>query len=1020
MKKILILSWVFCISLQLFAQNRTITGSVTDSAGLGIPNVTVRVPGSGIGTSTDGKGIFKFSIPANTTTVEFSSIGFNDLVAAVPASGFMNVVLRPSTSALNEVVVTGITRTARSKFAGAATKLDAGVINNRPVGSLDQLFQGRVPGVLALTGSGAPGNSSTIIIRGQGSIVGGSTPLYIVDGIPVEAGVFQSLNPNDFESIDILRDAASTALYGSRGSSGVIVITTKRGSGGKMRVSYSGQVGVKQTPQFTQSMMTTEELFNAQAEYGRILNIPGSAANLPGWFYNKNNPRYATLSPAEQARTNQIYDSMRAINTNWRDVFFRDGSFQQHQISLSGGTGKTRVYTSIGVYSEEGITYRTDMKRGTLRNNIDYADEKFTLAVSSQLGYTKRNFQQSTQTNGLGNPFLVANVTAPYARLYNPDGTLATGVGNKFAGANTYDLTLLDENYSDQVKVTLSTSAAYKITNEISAGVTTGIDFRETQSSNYGNRTAFSRRTSTVPTTNAGFQSENLSRLVQLNVRPSVGYRKLFKNVHDVDVNVYAEYIKQAAKNTTSTGYGIDPRTPNTPAAIQQGNATNNLFANVGGGKNENALISGLITGRYTYDNKYTFTGSFRRDGSSKLPVDTRWQQFYAVGLIWEATREKFLQSNNLLSLLRLKVSYGSSGNSDNFPGGDYPYQATYTGAGSYAGLQTQFANYPGNPELKWETTYVTNIGIDFGLLKNRIWGDINLYDKRTKDLFVQRRLSALAGFDIVNGGLLNVNAGELQNIGAEVAVNGDIVRTKNTTFGLNFNFSHNHNEILSLGGNPEYPLGTGLIKVGTALGDHYEVEWAGVDAATGAPLYIDANGKQTTNINNAPRVQKFGTWEAPWKGGFGANFRYKTLELSTVFSFQKGAFKTDNLEFFMENPQGFLANGFNQAKTLDFWTKPGDVATTPSPIYGTAFSSKIIHNADFIRWRDVTLSYRLPQSVVSSLKFLSNARVYLQGTNLLIWTNWQGMDPEAGVVNINLSEFPNPRALTAGIDITF
>ncbi|GAA4744863.1 hypothetical protein GCM10023229_25730 [Flavisolibacter ginsenosidimutans] len=762
-------------------------------------------------------------------------------------------------------------------------------------------------------------------------------------------------------------------------------------------------------------MYTTPELFAAQEKYGKYLGITGSANSLPGWYYSKNNPRYATLSASDKALNDATYDSLSKINTNWRDVFFRDGNFSNHEIALSGGTGKTTIYTSFGLYSEEGITYRTDMKRGTLRNNIDYADDKLSLSVSSQLGYTKRNFQQSTTTNSTGNPFLVANISAPFASLYNSDGTLATGTGNKFAGANAYELTLLDKNYSDQAKVTLSSTAAYKITNDITAGITSGIDFRETQSSNYGNKTAYTRRTSTTPTGQAGFQSESLTRFFQADIRPSLGYHKLINDKHDVDVSVYGEYIKQASKAINATGYGIDPRTPNTPAAITQGDATNQLYATVGGSKSENALFSGLIIGRYTYAGKYTLNGSFRRDGSSKLPVDTRWQSFYSVGAVWEATKEDFLKPNNVLNTLRLKFSYGGSGNADNFPGGDYPYQPQYVASGTYAGISTEYSSYPGNPELKWETTWIANLGLDFGFLNNRIWGDVNVYDKRTKDLFVRRTLSATSGF-----GSINVNAGQLQNKGVEVSLNVDAIRNKDITVGFNGNFGYNHNEILDLGGESDYPVGTGLISKGKPLGAHYEIEWGGVDAATGAPLYYDANHNLTNDVNQAVKVQKFGTWEAPWKGGFGANVRFKGFQLSTTFSFQKGARKSNNLEYFMENPNGFLAVGFNQANTLNFWTKPGDIATTPSPLYNVAFSSKIIHDADFVRWRDLTFSYSLPRTITDKIKFISNARVYLQGTNLLIWTNWKGMDPEAGPTNINLSEYPNPRALTAGLDITF
>jgi hypothetical protein len=225
---------------------------------------------------------------------------------------------------------------------------------------------------------------------------------------------------------------------------------------------------------------------------------------------------------------------------------------------------------------------------------------------------------------------------------------------------------------------------------------------------------------------------------------------------------------------------------------------------------------------------------------------------------------------------------------------------------------------------------------------------------------------------------------------------------------------------VLDLGGEPSYEQGTELVTVGLPLGSHYEIKWGGVDAATGQPLYYDLNGKLTTAYVASNAVQQFGTWEAPWKGGFGGRLNYKGFELSTLFSWQTGATKYNNLEFFMENPLGFLANGYNQANTLNMWKKPGDIASTPSPLYSVNFSSQFIHNADFLRWRDLTVSYTLPSKIVAKTKIVSSARFYVQGTNLLIWTNWKGLDPEAGGVNLNVNEFPNPRAVTAGVDITF
>ena len=1024
MRKV-ILTLLVSMALVISAQaQKTVSGKVTDANGKPMSNVSVIVKGTTVGTTTGADGTYSIQVPAEGKVLEFSYLGFETQTTTIGNKLVYSPSLVSSDSKeLAEVVVTGISRVKKSQFAGATTRIDEKQLKNQPVGSFDQILQGRAPGVTSLTGSGAPGSASNIIIRGTGSIAGSTSPLYIVDGIPVEASVFQGFNPNDFASVEILRDAASTALYGSRGSSGVIVVTTKKGVSGKMKVAYSGQMGVKSRPDFAFRPMNTAELLKAQEDYGKIV-AQGDATsptanniNIPGFYYSPNNPRYAGLSAAEKTEVGRLLDSISKINTNWSDEIFRNANFSNHQISLSGGTGKTRLYTSIAMYNEEGITLRSDMKRITVRNNMDYADDKFNFSVNLNLGYTKRNFQQTTASANLGNPFLTSAVNVPYARVRKDDGSYATGIGNSYAAANQLDITQYDQNYNDQFKGTLGITTGYKITDNITAAVTAGIDFRETQNTNYGSKLAFIRVSSTSVTGRAGFQTEGLTRFLRGVVRPSLTYKNLFADKHDVEVSVYGEYIREFSKVFNATGFGTDPKRPNTIAGITQGNASNQLFAQITGGKSKNALVSGLATARYTFDGKYTITGSYRKDGSSKLPTANRWSDFYSIGAIWDATKEDFLRNNRTINSLRVKLSYGGSGNADNIPGGDYPYQNQYT-QGNYSGLNTIIASYAGNPSFKWESIFVTNLGIDFELLNRRLYGDVNLYDRRTKDLFVKKPLSAVAGFG--SGASLDINAGELGNKGVEVNLNGEVIRKKDFVWTVFGNFAYNKNEVLSLGGEQPYEDGTELIAEGKPLGTHYEVKWGGVDAATGLPLYYDKAGNLTTVYSADNRVQEFGTWEAPWKGGFGTSLQFKGFDLSVLFSWQRGATKVDNMEYFVENPVGFLSNGYNQSSDLRFWQKPGDIVNTPSPLYGTNFSSKIIHDASFLRLRDVRLGYTVPRVKLEKLKFVSNINFYVQGSNLFLWTKWRGRDPEAGATNINLSEFPNPRTITAGLDITF
>jgi TonB-linked SusC/RagA family outer membrane protein len=1006
---------------------KTVTGKVTDADGKPVPNVSVVVKGTSSGTTTDAGGNYSIQVPANGKVLEFSSLGFVSQSLSIGNKSVFSPVLTSSDAKeLAEVVVTGFSKVKKAQYSGASTKIGEKEIKNQPTGSFDQILQGKVPGVIALTGSGAPGTSANVIIRGSQSIILGSSPLYVVDGIQVEQGVFQALNPNDFASIDVLRDAASAAAYGNRGSAGVIVVTTKRGSAGKVKFSYSGQMGVKSKPDFGFRPMNTAELLNAQNEFGKIVAQGNASApvstnpDLPGFFYSADNPRYAALSAAEKAENARLLDSIRGINTNWSDQIFRSANFSNHQLSLSGGNEKVRFYSSLAMYNEEGITLRTDMKRVTLRNNLDITDNKLIFSVSSNLGYVSRNFQQSTVTNNLGNPFLTSAVNVPYAKVYDEEGNFATGIGAKYSAANQLDLTKYDENYNNQLKATLGLTIGYKITNNFSAGITTGVDFRETQASNFGNPQAFTRRTSTSITGKAGFQNESLTRFLTGSVRPNVTYKKLFKEKHDVEVNVFGEYITEISRAFNARGYfpaGL--KTPNTMAGTVQGNAGNQLYAIVGGGKSRNTSMAALSTARYTYLNKYTFTGSFREDESSLLPEKTRRQSFYSVGGIWEASKEDFIKTIRTINTLRLKASYGTTGNLNNLAEslGDYPWQPRYNQGNTVEATPGLANSTPGNPELKWEKTYYFNLGIDFELLNRRLWGDFNWYDKKTKDVLIPKTLTAPgAGFAEIP-----VNAGTLSNKGVEMTLNADVLRKKDITITVFANAAYNKNKVVSLAGEQAIEQGTEYVTEGLPLGSHYEVRWAGVDAATGSPLYYDINGNIVNVYNSSDRVQTFGTWEAPWKGGFGANIKYKGFELATLFSWQRGANKVDNMEYFTENPVGFLGSGYNQSSDLHFWTQPGDAgATTPSPLYPTSFSSKIIHDASFMRLREISLSYAVPSSMLKKLKYVSNVRAYVQGNNLAIWTKWRGRDPEAGATNINLSEFPNPRTITAGFDITF
>jgi len=1005
-KMLLLATCTLLLCVHVLAQTRTVSGKVSDPDGVPVANASVLVKGSSTGTTTDLDGTFSLTVPSSAKTLVISAVNMETVEVSIENRNVVAVTMRLSNRDLQEVVVTGYNTVKKSEYVGAATKVDKKAIELVPIGSFDQILQGRAPGLRVSAGSGQPGSAAAVQIRGPKSIGGGSTPLYVIDGVPVEAAVFQSYNPNDFESVDVIKDAAAAGLYGSRGASGVIVVTTKRGKAGKLTLSYRPQLGISQPGTQKFEMMNTEELFQFHEMLGKLVNY-----NLPGWAYSKNNPAYAGLTPEQQARYDAILDSMRNINTDWADIFQRSGSFSSHDLSLSGGSDKTRFYASVGYFKEDGIGLRTDLERYTFRFNLDHSSDRVTFQLSNTVGYSKRNFTESENAVALANPFAAAYLGAPYHKLYNDDGTVAVGGGR--VGPNAFARLQSSIRDNHQVKATSSAMVRYDITSNVYAGGNAGFDFRETINSFWLDPKSYAAQTSQFPG-DRGSYSDGLTRYFQGNARGYIGYRNTF-GVHKLDVSLNAEYVFSKSRSFNYTGYNLSNKLVNTPAAIGPGTVDNGYIPVVGGGKSQNNLVSFFGLAKYSYDDRYIVDLTVRRDGTSILPAENRFQSFFAVGAVWNVLAEQFAASWGTLSTLRVRASYGNSANRENFPFGDFGYYSLY-GNGSYAGFQTIIPTSPGNPQGEWEYTDKLNVGFEVGLWRDRVTAEVNLYNEITRNLFVEQTNPVENGFPFSQ---LDVNAGKMRNRGIEVNVNADIIRSADLAWSVNGNFSYNQNEITDLGQVSEYPAGTAIIRKGLPLGSHYAVKWAGVDPATGKPLYYTKDGKLTDVFSDANSVAEFGTYFAPYTGGFGTTLSYKGIELSAFFNFQYKFSRFNNQDFFQLN-HAFAAQGYNVRKEmLTMWTKPGDITNIQSPLYQREFSSKDIQDASYLRFRNLMLSYTLPQTVTSKLKVVKKLRFYGQAQNLYTWTNWTGFDPEDNN-NIAQYEYPLPRIFTVGVDVDF
>ncbi len=1027
MKRLTLLVLCLCMLFQsAFSQSRTITGKITDASGAPLSGVTVSASGTRAKTVSKDDGSFTLSVPAEARTLEFVYVGFATQTIEIGSSSNFNISLKPATAELGEVVVTGYGNVERSKYAGAASKVSEKAIRNVPMASFDQILQGRAPGLTILSGSGQPGSSANVILRGPTSITGGSSPLYVVDGVPVEDAAFQGINANDIASIDVLKDASAAALYGSRGAAGVIVVTTKRGKSGKMKLGYSGQYGVKFAPEFGYDPMSTDQLLKAQETLGTVIPTStmsewGTFPVLPGWQYSANNPNKivgGTVVPktaADFTFGNNQLDSLRRIQTNWYDEFFQRANFSNNEISLSGGEGRTRIYTNLGMYQEEGINVGTDMKRVSLRTNIDYRDQKFTLGMSSQLSYTRRNLELDPLNgfNNFINQFGVAQLTPQYVTPKLPDGRYNVGNGFAFFAPTTLDKRAFDKVYNNQIKGILSATANYDFTKNIYAGLVAGLDFRETNNITYNDPRTFTAKTSTNVRTQSGSMSEAITRFFQPTLRAYAGYKNTFHNDHSLDAAVYGEMIRTYSKAITATGFGVDTLRPNTLAAVTPGNAANQLFQTVGGSRSESALESFMANVKYSYRQKYSLNFTYRYDVTSILPKENRGEDFYSIGAVWDIAKESFIRSR-AINALRLKASWGQSANANNFPFGDFGYLTLVNPSATLQSAQQGIVvETVGNPEARWEFTNTTNIGVEFSLFNNRFYGDVQVYDKSTKNLFATLSLSAASGF-----GSQSINAGTMYNRGIEYNLNYDLLKKRDLTWTIFANGAYNKNKVTSLGTATSFELGTSLVTVGLPIGSHYEVKWAGVDAATGAPLYYTKDGKLTTNYSTDDRVQDYGTSIPVITGGFGSNLTFKNFDFSLFFNYAAKTSRVNNMEFFVQSP-AFLQQGVNQDAGYTFWTKPGDIANVQSPLYQNNFSSRLIQRADWLRLRNVTLAYTLPQNILERAKYISNARFYISGQNLLTWTKWRGLDPEDSN-NISSTEYPNPRAITLGLELNF
>ena len=1039
MKKIIFLIALLPLFLFAIAQNRTITGKVTDDKGSPLPGVTIT--GGNVGTSTNSLGEFSITIATSVRSLVFTSVGFASITRDLGTASNLEVTLVTDDKSLTEVVITGYTRESKTKFTGAASKIDAKYIETVPVGSFDQALQGRAAGLQINSGSGQPGANAQVWIRGVQSVTAAfAQPLYVVDGVPLAAGSFQTLNPNDFESITVLKDASAASQYGSRAGAGVIVITTKKGKRGTTNIQYRTQLGFTESPQATNfDIMNSSEILTYEE---RI-----KATGTPGWTYGKSNPAYAGLpatSPAgnpfaaSQGRYDFILDSMRNINTNTMDVFYRQGFSQLHELNLSGGAEKTNFYLSGSYFDQEGADMRAYLKRYTARFNIEHVADKLTVQFNTAAGWSKIDQSEGEwYGNSTRNTFQMSWRAKPYENPYKADGTpnfgASTGLSQKSIGT-AIEGTENSTWTQTQIKINSGLTIMYRILPSLTFKNVFGVDVNDDRYQRWIKPDSY---IGSVQTFQKGYDIEAYRITSQFINTSSLVYAKRFGGVHDLEVGGYFEAIRAYQKALGFTLYNLDPRLPLTgqgAGALPVASGQTTYPQTSSSAKTGYGIRSFFGTGRYSYDNKYTINGTIRRDGTSRiLNPENKEVTTWSVGFVWNAISESFINEQKWLSDLKLRLSYGSVPNIGSIPTGTYGTLNTSTittvtnylspqvpayGTNAYAGstISGQAPTTPGNPDLKIETIQKANIGVDLGFWTNRARLSVDLYKNKTIDLFVSQPLPRESGFTTAT-----INAGVMSNKGVEFVAGVDFIQKRDMGLTLTWNHAINENKIEDLGLVDEYVTGTFLIKEGLPYGSHYDEHYLGADPQTGRPLYETQDGKTTTDIGQAGKFANFGTFMPKHIGGLNLEFRIHGLTISTFFSYQFDVVRNNNIESWVTRGTPAYASAVNQSRRLltEQWRQPGDNAYYQSSLYDRDFTSADLQDAKFLRFRNLLIAYQIPEVNIKGTRIIKSARFYVQGQNLALWSPWRGPDPEDNN-NISLNEYPNPKMIVAGIDINF
>ena len=955
---------------KIVQQARTVTGVVLDKENVPIIGATVVVEGTSTGVITDLDGKYSIDVPAGKNKLQVSYIGYSTVSVDVSSRSTVNVTLFEEAINMQEVVVVGYNTVKRSQLTGAVDMVKSEKIADQTSATLEDRLQGKVAGLMISTGSGQPGTADVKIrIRGTGSINGSNTPLYILDGVMIEAAQFASLNADDIADIQVLKDASATAIYGSRGSNGVIVITSKRGKEGRTQVNYNLKLGTSIMRGLKNRMMTGAENILYQT-YCAEQNPDSNQYPLMHLLSLEMKEQQGTITASELAELDAGRDRLataRATDTDYLDLMTQNGFSMEHNVSVNGGNEKTKFYVSGSFLKQDGILKESGLTRYSGRFNLDHKISRVFLAYPYE--------DPDNWFNG-DNPTLIT-------KYYHRKKGLLRLVGSAYLNIHITDWLRFKTNF--------------------------GMDY-------YGRKTTSTLdREHPKAVSNHGYMSQATSDMRRYTWTNTLNFVQTFNDIHSLSGVAGFELYDGVYSAFNQTGYDLDPFMMDSPAGIGDKTGASDNPPTIGGSKTHSNLMSFFTQWNYTLKDRYNFSASVRYDESSKFIGSNKGAAFWSVGAAWDISKEDFMSRFEKINQLKVRASYGTTGNQDGIS--DF---GTFNGYSktSYNGISGYYHSVLGNADLKWETSEQFDLGADLRMFDSRLNVSADFYIKNTRDLLMDKKISQTSGFSEIK-----TNAGSIRNTGIELSISGTPIRTADFEWNIGANITYNKNQITDLGTwaneDNKFVNGDYLYEVGKPLGTWYMVEWAGVNPETGEVWFYDQKGGKTEDISQAPFVDKFKSSEVPVFGGFDTNLTYKGISLSASFTYALNYYIMNATRWYVDNHN---FNGNKPAYMLNMWRKPGDITTVPrfdTQNNPSPWASQFLEDASFLRLKTLRLSWTPSHKLLEKQKLFQSISLFCQGENLFTVTGYSGMDPEVSG-DTDYMSYPTPISVTFGVNINF